>query len=131
MTEDELLYHLLWKKYNAIDPSKIFFTEEMQGGTWVAKLAGKSLKPAELANLQSEALMIKRSRLWGIMTETLKNTAHAHLFTQLKVLEDSKWGKAVLYALSIEEKILTGIENAHVNRPPQTAATQFQATRTQ
>lgn len=119
LSESELLYDLLWKKHNAVDISKVFYTNPLQDGSYDVKLGGKKIKENELANLRSEASIIQQTQLWKIMLETLKNTAHQHLFTQMKTLDDAHWGKAILYALSIEETIIKGLENAHVNVPVQ------------
>lgn len=119
LSESELLYDLLWKKHNAIDMTKVFYTKPLQDGSYDTKLGGKKLKDNELSNLRNEASIIQQTQLWKIMMETLKNTAHQHLFTQMKTLDDAHWGKAILYALSIEETILKGLEKAHVNVPVQ------------
>lgn len=125
LTKDELLYELLFKKYGTIDLSKVFYTGQMTDGSYSTKLGGKKLSDGELANLKNEAQMIAGTRLWSLMVETLKSTAHIHLFTQMKTLEDSHWGKAILYAISIEETVFKGIENAHVNKPSPSARTQY------
>lgn len=125
LDKDALLYELLYKKFNTVDISKVFYTNQLADGTFDVKLGGKKMRESELANLRSEASIIQQSQLWKIMVETLKNTAHQHLFTQMKTLDDSYWGKALLYAVSIQETMLKGLENPHVNAPPPRTTTRY------
>lgn len=125
LSKNELLYELLWKKYNAVDVNKIFFTQLLNDGTYEVKVGGKRISGTQLQNLKNEADLIKKSGLWELMETTMTNTAHQYLFTQMKTLEDAHWGKAILYSLSIFNTIFKGLDNPHIEKPPVTAQTQF------
>lgn len=118
MTESELLYELLWKKYNAIDPHKLIHVGQSSDGMWSVKLGGKAVKGIELQNLQNEAELLKSTNLWKMMKEAKKNAAHTYMFTGMKTLEDSHYGKTLLYALSIDDQILTALENVRESPAP-------------
>lgn len=118
MTESELLYELLWKKYNAIDLHKLIHVGQSSDGLWSVKLNGKAVKGTELQNLQNEAELLKSTNLWKMMKEAKKNAAHTYMFTGMKTLEDSHYGKTLLYALSIDDQILTALENVRESPAP-------------
>lgn len=130
MTESELLYELLWKKYGAINIEKIIYVGKLATGGFEIRLGGKKLKETDLQNLKDEASMIQRTQLWKMMTEAKKNSAHTHLFTGMKTLEDSHWGKSILYAISIDEVILEALSQVEIQALPKSAQTQFMARRT-
>lgn len=126
MSESELLYELLWKKYNAIDLHKLIHVGQSSDGLWSVKVGGKVIKGTELTNLQNEAQMIKQTQLWKMMVEAKKNAAHAYMFTQMKTLDDSHYGKTMLYNLSIDEQIFLALENVHeAPKPHAYAKTQY------
>lgn len=125
MTESELLYHLLWKKYNALDIHKLIHVGQSDAG-WSVKLGGKVIKGIELQNLQAEASLIRSTNLWKMMQEAKKNAAHTYMWTGMKTIEDSHYGKTLLYAISVEDQILTALENVKEAPPPHTyAKTQY------
>lgn len=68
---------------------------------------GKNLlTEKEIQALKEEARYIKATRLWQIMTDTLGNTARETMFEKAKDFDDMKTGKAILYAIDVQEKIL-------------------------
>lgn len=121
---DKVFYELLWKKYNALDLNKIYFTKQLPDGTYTVSMGGKKIPGNQLGNMQNEAQMMKRSLLWSVMQETLKNTAQQYMFVQMKTIEDAQYGKAMLYALSIIDTILTSLTNTHEEKTPQPASAQ-------
>lgn len=126
LSESELLYELLWKKYNALDSKKVIYAGN-KDGMWSVKLGGKPVKGTELQNLQNEAKMIKQTRLWAMMLEAKKNAAHTYMFTGMKTLDDAHYGKTLLYSMSIDEQILDALENIREVAPPkQYAETRYQ-----
>lgn len=129
MTESELLYELLWKKYGAIDPNKVIFVARVEGGGYQLSLGGKKVKETDLQSLKDEASMIQRTQLWKMMTEAKKNSAHTSMFKGMKTLEDSHYGKAILYAISIDELVFETLNAAQIQTPPKSAQTQFMAQR--
>lgn len=129
MTESELLYELLWKKYGAIDPEKVIYAARVEGGGYHLSVGGKKIKEADLKLLKDEASMIQRTQLWKMLTEAKKNAAHTHLFKGMKTLDDSHYGKAILYAISIDDLVLETLDAAQVQTPAKSAQTQFMAQR--
>lgn len=130
MSESELLYELLWKKYNVLDIHKLIHVGQSDAG-WSVKLGGKAVKGAELTNLQSEAQLIKQTQLWKMMVEAKKNAAHTYMFTGMKTLEDSHYGKAILYALSVDDQIFSALESIKETKPPHSYQENYAKTRFQ
>lgn len=127
LTESEALYELLYKKYNALDLTKVIYVQQLPDGSFSVKLGGKKINANELNNMRGEAGMIQKSRLWEAMKETLTNVAHQHMFTQMKTLEDAHYGKTLLYAISVFDTILQGISNPYVQKIPENLSkTKFQ-----
>lgn len=129
MTESELLYELLWKKYGVLNPEKIIYAARVEGGGYQLSLGGKKLKETDLQLLKDEASMIQRTQLWKMMNEAKKNSAHTYMFKGMKTLEDSHYGKAILYAMSVDELVLEALSHAEVKALPRSAQTQFMAQR--
>lgn len=127
LTESEALYRLLWNNYGAIDLTKIIYVSPLQDGSYDIKIGGKKPRGIELQNLQNEAKMIEATQLWKMMKEAKKNAAHTYMFTGMKSLEDSHYGKTMLYNLSIDDLIFQALSRAHVNPEPKDyAKTRFQ-----
>lgn len=122
MTESELLYELLWKKYNALDLHKLIHVGQSNEGLWSVKVGGKTIKGIELQNLQNEAQLIKSTNLWKMMTEAKKNAAHTYMWTGMKTLEDAHYGKTMLYNLSIDDQIFLALDNVREAPEPRTYA---------
>lgn len=129
MTESELLYELLWKKYGALDPEKIIYAARVEGGGYQLSLGGKKIKETDLQLLKDEASMIQRTQLWKMMNEAKKNAAHTYLFKGMKSMDDSHYGKTMLYNMSIDDLVLEALSHAEVKAPPKSAQTQFMAQR--
>lgn len=116
MDESELLYELLWKKHNAIDPTKIISSETSSTGAFTMRIGGKKMTDTEINNLQSEAHMIEGTRLWKLMVETSSAAAEDSIFRSSKNIEDIHYGKAILFSLSILKNVLTQIQRPNLNR---------------
>jgi hypothetical protein len=109
-TEEDILYELLSKKTKAIDPNKVFWIGVAGDGVTVAmKLAGKKLPDNVASQLRNEAQMLSKMTLWKILTETLRHTAHQQMFEQMKTLEDSHYGKTMLFNVGVQERIVKGL----------------------
>lgn len=70
------------------------------------EIGGQSLSQEEIRILKEEALYIERTRLWSILTNTLADDARQVMFEKSKDFEDMRTGKAILYAIDIQEKII-------------------------
>lgn len=122
MTEDELLYELLWKKHKAIDPYKIISSETLPGGAFVVRIGGEKLSETEVTNLRNEGKMIEGTRLWKIVTETLTAAAEDSIFKSSKVMEDIHYGKALLFNISVIQNIFKILKRPNLNINPQEIA---------
>lgn len=101
---DKLLSYL----YNTVDAREVITVTK--GG--LVKLGGEQISDAELFELAREVKSFRRSRLWKILTETLKDHAHRTMFTNSKNWEDMLSGKMLLYGISVEENILETIKQS-------------------
>lgn len=119
MSEDELIYELLWKKHKAIDPYKLISAETLPTGAFVVKIGGEKMSEIELANLQNEAKVIQNTRYWKIAIETLTAAAQDSIFKSSKNIEDIHYGKALLFNISVMENLFNIIKRPNLNRSPQ------------
>lgn len=76
-------------------------------------LGGNLVTEKELAELREEANYITRTKLWSIMTNTLADVARTKMFEEAENFDDMMWGKAILYAVDIQEKILKLLKKTH------------------
>lgn len=60
----------------------------------------------EVSNLKEEVAFIIKTRIWEILTNTLGETARQAMFEKSKDFDDMKWGKAILYAIDVQNKIM-------------------------
>lgn len=73
-------------------------------------IQGKKITDSELKMLKEESSYILRTRLWSILTNSLKDQAKKSMFERSKSWEDMLFGKAMLYNLDVQEKIIELIE---------------------
>lgn len=64
----------------------------------------------EVQSLKEEIKFIKSTRLWRILTESLRDQAHKIMFEKSTTFDDMKSGKMMLYNLRVQENILKIIE---------------------
>lgn len=67
---------------------------------------GKKIELNELKKIREEALTIKNSYLWKIITNSLKEEARLTMNERSASFEDMRSGKLLLYAISLQEKII-------------------------
>lgn len=70
----------------------------------------EQLSNSEISNLQSEIKFLKTTRIWKILTETLKDQARQVMFERATTFDDMKNGKMMLYNIDVQEKIVEIIE---------------------
>lgn len=119
MSEEELLYELLWKKHSAIDPHKIISAETLATGAFVVKIGGEKMSEVELANLQNEARVIENTRFWKLAISTLTAKAEDSIFKSSSNIDEIKYGKAMLMSISILENMMKIVQRPHLNKDPQ------------
>ena len=119
---DELIYKLLASKIGSVDPENVFFAKLMDSGPnagkYSATIGGKKITANQLNNLVQEAMMLERTQIWKLFTETTKHAADNSMFRASKTFEDMHYGKALLHAISLLETIVKSIQHAHVDEAP-------------
>lgn len=73
-------------------------------------LGGEQISEQEQRNLKAEAILIKKTRLWQILNETLTEHARKTMFEKSTNYEDMKSGKLLLFARSMESSIVDTLE---------------------
>lgn len=119
MSEEELIYELLWKKHKAIDPYKVISSETTPTGAFQVKIGGQKMTESEVANLQNEASMIEGTRFWKLAVETLSAAAEDSIFRSSKNMEDIHYGKTMLFNISVIKNLFSIIKRPNLNRDPQ------------
>lgn len=114
MSESELLYKLLSERVGAVDPHRVFYFKE---GTNAYYLGGKKLTDNQSKTLKAEAGAIRQTGLYKVLCETLSFAAHRSMFEEMKTLEDSHYGKALLYNVSVIQKVVENIANIQISPP--------------
>ena len=74
------------------------------GGIYLNKIR---VTDQELHTLQEEAAYLKGTRLWGILTSTLKDQAKQVMFEKAQSFDDMRMGKAMLHNIGVQENIVT------------------------
>ena len=78
-------------------------------------VVGQEITPDEAQSLLAEVQFIEKTRFWEICQNTLKDQAHKQMFDNAKIYDDIIWGKALLYNLDLQLKIMEIIKNYKVN----------------
>ena len=113
MDENEILYKLLQDKVGCITPTDVFSYKEgtSSDGQRIVNysLGGKKMQQNQANTLRSEAKLVQNSQLFVLFTDTMTRLAHDFMFTKMKTLEDQHYGKAILTATDIFEKIVVSL----------------------
>lgn len=72
---------------------------------------GRELEQGELESIVEEAKFIEKTRLWTLMQGTLNAQAKDKLFNHAVSPDDLFMGKAMLYNLDIQNKIIEIFKN--------------------
>ncbi len=75
-------------------------------------LGGQKITEAQKRSLQEEAKSIERTLLWQVMTNTLGDIARKVMFEKSESFEDMRWGKAILYAVDLQKKIIEAVKES-------------------
>lgn len=92
------------EKFMAFDPKRVL---TIVGGR--VNLAGYELTEVESRVLKEEAVYLTKTELWGIFQNTLTETARKVMFEKSKDFDDMRTGKAMLYNLDVQKKIIEKI----------------------
>lgn len=116
MSTNEILFTLLANRVGAVDPNQVFLGNKIDvgpnAGKYTCTLGGKKLTPNQTANLQQEVMMLEKTEIWRVFTETLRHEAQLRMFEKSKTNEDMFFGKAILHAIGVFEAIVNAIQYA-------------------
>lgn len=110
-TDAEMMLHLL-KKVGPIDMESVIAAKQEPGGKNIVVLAGKRASDQEVLNLKKEAEMFEHTRLYKVLTETLRYQTQKSMFLESQRSEDIfVSGKFLLHAISTLEFIIEACKN--------------------
>ena len=111
-TEDriEIENYLLTNVLRVPIPSDVIYRTQNE-----VSLGGKKLTPAELQQLRSESLILKRMRIWQVINATLEEKAKEMMIKNAKSIDDIRGGKVVYYTLDTQRNILAVVDNPTVD----------------
>ncbi len=101
--KQRIVNYLLRYLLNAITVDEIVSQDSR---TKLVTLDGKVLLPDEVRQLQAEIKALEGFRIWRILTNTVKHAAEDTIFNKSTNIEDIRFGKAVLYAVSLQDSII-------------------------
>ena len=101
-TENGLLKNLLC----AVVPEDIFLIDK-SGKIY---LGGYAITDKELKSLQEEISYLEKTRIWGVLTNTIANDARQRMFENAISFDDMRAGKMTLYAIALMKKVINLIK---------------------
>lgn len=99
------------------NPDDVMTTSKNPDGTVrLVYLGGEQLGGQEVRNLQQEVKFLRSSKIWPIITDTLKSQAHDLIVNKSQTFEDMRSGKMMVFNLSVQDNILKSIEKIAVTK---------------
>lgn len=98
-----LMEERLTKLLSVVDPHMIVTYDSKNRNIYIG---GELADAGRLNNLKAEAEFFAQSELWRIIKETPKELAQRAMFVGGESLDDMKKGKAMLFTLDTQQKIL-------------------------
>lgn len=89
-----------------VDPKQVL----KQGKNGIFLIDDEIVSKEEMRSLQSEAKFLQHTRLWQILTETIKDQAEKVMFEKSTSFEDMRTGKMMLYNINLQKQIVNIIE---------------------
>lgn len=93
-------------KIKFINPETVL-TKNSSG---IVFLNGEKINPQELKLLRDEVKIIKQSKIWKILTDSLVDQARKVMFENCTSYEDLQCGKLMLYNIEVQKNILKLLE---------------------
>lgn len=100
---DERAREKLVKLLTVVDEQAVVTFNERQGAIYIG---GERADAARLQSLKAEAEYLLASDIWSIIKESPKQLAHRAMFLAGESLDDLRKGRAILYTLETQQKIL-------------------------
>lgn len=108
---DEQLTRTLLKKIGPVDLDLVIGKVDVNGKNLI-QLGGKRVEDNEVLALKREAELIEQTKLWKVITETLRYQAQRRMFEESKSSEDVYIsGKFLLHAISTLEATIRACKN--------------------
>jgi hypothetical protein len=92
---------LLSYLFNALTPDNV--VKEVNGKLY---LVNRPLTEQERQVLKAEVMYLESTWLFKILTDTVKWQANQRMYEQSKSYDDMFFGKAILYAVDVQQKII-------------------------
>ena len=73
-------------------------------------LGGYEITGKELKSLQEEIAYLEKTRIWGVLTNTIANDARQRMFENAISFDDMRAGKMTLYTIALMKKVLSLIK---------------------
>lgn len=109
--KERLINYILRNLFNAVTIGEIVSNHPKTGAILIE---GKELTVSEIKQLQAEIKALEGFRVWTLMSQTTKYLAEDKIFNQSTNMEDIRYGKAMLYNLSLQHSILKAIKNKNL-----------------
>ena len=103
---------LLMKLTCSVNPEMVVTYDARHNLVFVG---GEQISHSEALSLKAEAKYLRKTRLWSLMQETLRDHAIQTITTKSMSWEDMKSGKLMLYNLGVQEKIVEAVDKYKVN----------------
>lgn len=87
---------------HAVTPHEVI-SQDKDGNIFVG---GKALSSSEVSSLHQEAEAIRHTRLWSLMTNTVRDLAEKKMFKNSVSWNDMAYGKSLLWVISLQESII-------------------------
>ncbi len=104
--KQKLINFLLKHTINAVTIEEVISSDKT--GIYID---GKKITRDELLQLQAEVKAVENTRLWYLMTQTLKKDAYERGLNTSTSMDQVNTAKAMLYNLSIQESIMNVIRS--------------------
>lgn len=103
-----LLKHLLCA---VVEQDVMSILQDKSGRTIRLILGGEQIADGEWKTLLEEAKFLEKTRLWAVITNSLVEQAKIRMFEQSKSDADMMFGKAVLYTIDLQKKLVQRIKD--------------------
>jgi len=94
------------KLLELLDPVNLNLIVTVDKRTKIIYIGPEKAPESRLSNLKAEAEFLLQSDIWKIIHETPKELAQKRMFVSGESLEDMRAGRAILYTLSTQKKIV-------------------------
>lgn len=111
---DSRLHEKLVKLLTVVDERAVVTFNQKAGAIFIG---GERADAARLQALKAESEYFLASDLWKILSESPKQLAYKAMFLAGESLDDLKKGRAILYTLDTQDKILRTFESYQPPKP--------------